>query len=554
MPLASPRREVILLLVSEYRKTACLLFGYFPAERILPGLKWRLLGGVSQHMSHALRSLVIIAVLLCGILPARAVQGAALERGAAITDPYALRELDLGEHPTNGLGRVGFGLRPFIPAARTVAAPIFNDELFALQSMAPVRQAIDAEFERYVARHRADLSSETIGVGASFDWQMFDRELLYSARSRFVLAGIVNRMDRAYVSPETCGEVRLIYRLTRVGDAAVGENAALRLPMTLNVVLRAKGEKASGRNGIAITCQDIARRWLATAEWPQTGADFAIRLRSAGGPLEFVEPVDVDRIETNLQIAHAPKSAVRDFRTDYLLKVFRYNGKARTFEEAPLENQIDRDRLLADDNLRRDFAVWLLDPQRFGELDRGTILIPDRFLAAGAIAPTPVGFDSSNLQPEFGLVQGEGATANPIFRENDLVGALKKASEDSVKLQNDFVADAPRCSFCDRAANDGPAHRCSRLRASIERHHLFWLPPDPRHRRLSFPRRRLDGGEAVQLERGAGVAAFLRRPGPPPRHPELIELGEQPGLFAGIFQPPTIAGKPPRILGRTHGY
>jgi hypothetical protein len=404
---------------------------------MLPGLKWSPLGGVSQDMSRVLRFVVIIFVLLCGIWPARAVQGAALERGAAITDPYALRELDLTEQPTNGLDRVGFGLRPFIPAARATAAPIFNDELFALPSMAPVRQAIDAEFERYVARHRADLPSETIGVGASFDWQMFDRELLYSARTRFVLAGIVNRMDRAYVSPETCGEVRLIYRLARVGDEAVGDNAnAPRLPMTLNVVLRAKGEKTLAPGGIAINCKDIAQRWLATTKWPQTGADFAIRLMSGGGPLEFVEPVDVDRIETNLQIAHAPKTAIRDFRTDYLLKVFRYNAQARVFEEAPLENQIDRDRILADDNLRRDFAAWLLDPKHFSELDRGTILIPHRFLAAGAIAPTPAGFDSSNLQPEFGLVQGEGAIANPVFSENDVVGALKKASEDGVKLQN----------------------------------------------------------------------------------------------------------------------
>ncbi len=434
---------------------------------MLPGLKWRVLGGVSQDMSRALRFVVIILLLLCGAFPALAAQGAALERGAAITDPHALRELELGQQPANGLDRVGFGLRPFIPAARAAAAPIFNDELFALPPMAPVRQAIDAEFERYVARHRADLLGETIGVGPSFDWQMFDRDLLYSARSRFVLAGIVNRMDRAYVSPEACGEIRLIYRLTRVGDAAVGENAELplRLPMTLNVVLRAKGEKASGRNGIAITCQDIARRWLATAEWPQTGADFAIRLMSAGGPLEFVEPVDVDRIETNLQIAHAPKSAARDFRTDYLLKVFRYNAQARVFEEAPLENQIDRDRILADDNLRRDFAVWLLDPKHFGELDRGTILIPDRFLATGAITPTPVGFDSSNLQPEFGLVQGEYATANPVFRENDVVGALKKASEDGVKLQNiRSVAGFERrlnditCSGCHQTRGIGGFH------------------------------------------------------------------------------------------------
>ncbi len=433
---------------------------------MLPGLKWRLLAGVSQDMSRALRFLVIIIVLLCGVLPARAAQGAALERGAAITDPDALRELELGEHPTNGLDRAGFGLRPFIPAARTVAAPILNDELFALPAMAPVRQAIDAEFERYVARHRAELPGETIGVGASFDWQVFDRAQLYSRESRFVLAGIVNRMDRAYVSPETCGEVRLIYRLTRMGESRAGDDAnSSRLPMTLNVVLRAKGTKSLAPGGIAISCKDIAQRWLATAKWPQTGADLAIRLMSAGGPLEFVEPVDVDRIETNLQIAHAPKSAVRDFRTDYLLKVFRYNAQARVFEEAPLENQIDRYRILADDNLRRDFAAWLLDPQHFTELDRGTILIPDKFLAASAIAPTPVGFDSSNLQPEFGLVQSEGATANPIFSENDVVGALKKASENGVKLQNiRSVAGFERrlnditCSGCHQTRGIGGFH------------------------------------------------------------------------------------------------
>jgi hypothetical protein len=433
---------------------------------MLPGLKWRLQGGVSQDMSRALRFLLIILILLCGILPARAVQGAALERGAAITDPDALRELELGEHPTNGLDHAGFGLRPFIPAARTVAAPILNDELFALPAMALVRRAIDAEFERYAARHRTELPGETIGVGASFDWQVFDRAQLYSRESRFVLAGIVNRMDRAYVSPETCGELRLIYRLTRMGESPAGDDAnSSRLPMTLNVVLRAKGTKSLAPGGIAISCKEIAQRWLATEKWPQTGADLAIRLMSAGGPLEFVEPADVDRIETNLQIAHAPKSAVRDFRTDYLLKVFRYNAQARVFEEAPLENQIDRYRILADDNLRRDFAAWLLDPQHFTELDRGTILIPDKFLAASAIAPTPVGFDSSNLQPEFGLVQSEGATANPIFSENDVVGALKKASENGVKLQNiRSVAGFERrlnditCSGCHQTRGIGGFH------------------------------------------------------------------------------------------------
>src|SRR3979409_2624955 len=100
--------------------------------------------------------------------------------------------------------------------ARSADIPLTGGQLFALPSMAPVRRALDGEFDRYIAAHKVNLPNETIGVGTSFDFQLFDRTELYSQDSRFVLAGIVNRMDRAFVSPEGCGEVRLIYRLTRI--------------------------------------------------------------------------------------------------------------------------------------------------------------------------------------------------------------------------------------------------------------------------------------------------------------------------------------------------
>ena len=61
------------------------------------------------------------------------------------------------------------------------------------------------------------------------------------SRQRFVLAGIVNRMDRTYVAEASCGEIRLIYRLTRINKAAGDDAAPPRLPMTLNLVLKAKG-------------------------------------------------------------------------------------------------------------------------------------------------------------------------------------------------------------------------------------------------------------------------------------------------------------------------
>ncbi len=182
-----------------------------------------------------MRILLIAFILLHGAAPvARAVEAAALERGTAITDPATLRELDGGR----------FRLDRMLQSERSADAPLSNDELFRLPSMMPVRQAIDGEFDRYVVRHRASLPKETIGVGENFDFQLFDRALLYSTQTRFVLAGIVNRMDRAYVSPADCGEVRLIYRLTRLNAPDPGDNAASqRLPMTLNLVLKAKADK-----------------------------------------------------------------------------------------------------------------------------------------------------------------------------------------------------------------------------------------------------------------------------------------------------------------------
>lgn len=374
-------------------------------------------------MNFALRLSVVLLCLLTGALPAHAVPDRPLERGTAVTDPLALRELDRGRF---GLGRI---LNP----SRDDARPLDNAELFAQPALAPVRSAIDAELDRYIARHTAERPAESIGIGDAFDFRLFDRALLASADTRFVLAGIVNRMDRAYVAEGGCGEIRLIYRLTRT-DVAAGGETPVRLPVTLNVILRAAGDPAVDRDGQPITCAAIAQRWLATSGLTLTGRDLAAKLQLKDGPLDLVSPGNIDRIEINLQIAHAPKSARRDFRIDYLLKVFRYDRQARAFNEAALENQIDRERLLADAGLAREFKAWLLEPSRLAELDRGTVLIPERFLARAAITATPVGFVPSKLLPEFGLSEGEGG--KPVFSERDVVAALKKAASDGTALQN----------------------------------------------------------------------------------------------------------------------
>jgi hypothetical protein len=411
------------------------------------------------------RFLLIGFILLGTVMSAHVAEPAALERGTAILDPPALRELDHGRF---GIGRI------LLPE-RSANIPLNSGQLFVLASMVPVRQAIDAEFDRYVARHQKSLPNETIGVGGGFDFQLFDRAQLDAADTSFVLAGIVNRMDRAYVDEASCGEIRLIYRLTRTTTIGVDERTILhRLPMTLNVVLKARGGHGTDRSGKPITCSEIARRWLAAGELSLTGVALAAKLLGEDGPLDLFDHENIDRIETNLQIAHAPKSAVRDFRTDYLLKVFRYSAQAREFQEAPMENQIDRDRILADDGLKREFKAWLFEPKHLAEFDSGTALIPEKFLASGAIAATPVGFDASDLQPEFGLMQGEGA--DPVFGEADVVTALKKAAADGIKLQN-----IRSVGGFERRLNDMTCSGCHQTRGIGGFHFpgVDWMTPNP---------------------------------------------------------------------------
>ncbi|WP_284423703.1 MULTISPECIES: hypothetical protein [unclassified Bradyrhizobium] len=370
--------------------------------------------------------MIVGLAMLCSSSLAQADESAPLERGTAILEPFALRALDNGP----------FGLGRMLAPARAGDAPLTDAALFALPSMLPVRKGLKAEFDRYVEKHKASLPNESIGVGTSYAFQLFDRAMLDSGDARFVLAGVVNRMDRAFVDPEHCGEVRLLYRLTRTTppEAKGGEISSPRLPMTLNIVLKARSDAEAKSN--TPSCAEIAKRWLATSELQLTGPELAAKLSEPDGPLALIRPENIHRIETNLQIAHAPKSAVRDFRTDYMMKVFDYQAASGTFEEAVLEDQIDRDRLLSDAALAREFKDWLLDPVHLGELDRGMAVIPDKFLAKVAVAPTPTGFVNSDMLPAYGLVQGDASAPAPLFTEADVVGALEKAAAQGMTLQN----------------------------------------------------------------------------------------------------------------------
>src|SRR5580692_4244175 len=107
-----------------------------------------------------LRYLFIILALV--LSPLSSAQSApVLERGTAVTEPSALRELDRG----------AFGLARMLSASSS--EPLTDSALFALPAIVPLRKSLDEEFERYIQHHKRELPNETVGVGPQFDFQLF---------------------------------------------------------------------------------------------------------------------------------------------------------------------------------------------------------------------------------------------------------------------------------------------------------------------------------------------------------------------------------------------
>src|ERR1700761_5235423 len=96
----------------------------------------------------SLRSLLIILAFVGLSLVSPARSAPLLERGTAVTDPAALRELDRGP----------FGLARMLSASSS--GPLVDSALFALPSMAGLRKSLDEEFDRYVDRHKAELPNQ----------------------------------------------------------------------------------------------------------------------------------------------------------------------------------------------------------------------------------------------------------------------------------------------------------------------------------------------------------------------------------------------------------
>ena len=93
------------------------------------------------------RFFLALLCLLCGVLPVRAAPATPLERGTAILDPLALRELDRGRF---GLGRI---LQP----ASSADMPLDNAQLYPWTTLFYAPQVVEGRIAaRYILDTKPD--------------------------------------------------------------------------------------------------------------------------------------------------------------------------------------------------------------------------------------------------------------------------------------------------------------------------------------------------------------------------------------------------------------
>jgi len=259
-------------------------------------------------------------------------------------------------------------------------------------------------------------SPGSAGVGMGFSKRIFDERWFQAKHAQFELIGIVNRTDRMSLDPDTCGELRFIYRLSY--NAIKPQKMYSRLPMTVMVKFTQEQQ-----NNDYKSCQHFAEAWVAPHE-ALNSDDYVKWLSTEKAPLgaENFKIQNFKSVEVNMQAFRIPATIRRDMggHASYLLRVFKKENDALVPQY--LENTPDIEKLKKNPELKKELLSFLKDKgtiqvdengrktrtNQFKRIDRGIVLIPDKFLAQKAISYSP-----------YGVSRYSNKLFNQIFSESD---------------------------------------------------------------------------------------------------------------------------------------
>ncbi|MCB0411119.1 MAG: hypothetical protein KDD22_01250 [Bdellovibrionales bacterium] len=279
---------------------------------------------------------------------------------------------------TSALDANGFSLSNLILGS-SQEPPLNNLELSQLELFKPILESLKLELSS-LKSPRKDIR--------------FDQDFFQSRKAGFILVGVINRMDRGYYNASRFGEIRFIYRM-KYDLVDNGKIVRSKLPITVNAIFDAGLNKSSEH------CAQLAERWL------ETKNSSTVHDLTTLGPLspQYFSYQNLRSLEFNIQGVREGSENQENFggRAQYLLKVYDWVGNQ--FEEVPLENQIDRARLVKDPALLDELKNWIL--KNLNLVDAGTLVVPKKFLSHRAISIAPGGLVRSTNRPYFDLFKPE---------------------------------------------------------------------------------------------------------------------------------------------------
>ncbi len=236
-----------------------------------------------------------------------------------------------------------------------------NELLLKNPSYAFIAKSLGTEIE--------DLKKEDpkLFISMKGSHRLFDSQWLISNYASYELVGIVNRMDRLSFHPESCGEIRFIYRLSY--KTLAQPSTYSRLPMTINSVFWIP----NGSDG----CLTPLQKWTEFVALTEKGNISSLSKNS-------LTLGELKSIEVNMQSVRWPSTIRPDMAgyAEYMLRVFTpKNGKTTL---GTLENTPDVKKLLADKKLRQELLTWLTEKKNLKNIDDGIVVIPEKFLATKA--------------------------------------------------------------------------------------------------------------------------------------------------------------------------
>lgn len=259
-------------------------------------------------------------------------------------------------------------------------------------------------------------SAGSAGIGMGFSKRIFDDRWLQAKNGQFELIGIINRTDRLSLTPDTCGELRFIYRLSY--RATKPKKMYSRLPFTFMLKFNQRQENDDFKR-----CQRFAEAWVSPTE-SLSSEDYVKWLLSKNAPLGITNfrIQDFKTAEVNMQAFRIPATVRRDMggHASYLLRVFKKQQDSLVPEY--LENTPDVENLKKNPELKKELLAFLKDKgeiqidehghqfrtNQFKRIDRGIVLIPEKFLAQKAISYSP-----------YGVSRYSNKLFNQIFSESD---------------------------------------------------------------------------------------------------------------------------------------